>query len=217
MTHKRWTAKERVDIVVEYLSTNIGVAGICRKHGLSPTTFDNWRKRFMDAGKRELAGIGGNGRSDPAKALAKENESLKIVVGELTLVNTELKKSLESTTTTIEVGARGRPSACPSGCGNINCAASFTYSVALLPLEDSCSGRLEITLARQCSQLSKKYIKNVGRSGSFGTELRNIHPTLYSITSQITRATYGWSGSLYRGLSLIQSRDIGASYKDIGS
>ena len=83
-------------MAVEYLSTNIGVAGICRKHGLSPTTFGNWRKRFMDAGKRELAGIGGNGRSDPAKAQAREIEALKIVVGELTLVNAELKKSWES-------------------------------------------------------------------------------------------------------------------------
>ena len=80
-------------MAVEYLSTNIGVAGICRKHGLSPTTFGNWRKRFMDAGKRELAGIGGNGRSDPAKAQAREIEALKIVVGELTLVNAELKKA----------------------------------------------------------------------------------------------------------------------------
>ncbi len=95
MTHKKWSAEERVDIMIEFLSTNIGVAEVCRKYGISPTTFDNWRKRFMDAGKRELAGIGGNGRSDPAKALAKENESLKIVVGELTLANSALKKSLE--------------------------------------------------------------------------------------------------------------------------
>ena len=95
MTHKKWSAEERVDIMIEFLSTNIGVAEVCRKYGISPTTFDNWRKRFMDAGKRELAGIGGNGRSDPAKALARENESLKIVVGELTLANSALKKSLE--------------------------------------------------------------------------------------------------------------------------
>ena len=95
MTHKKWSAKERVDIMIEFLSTNMGVAEVCRKYGISPTTFDNWRRRFMDAGKRELAGIGGNGRSDPAKALAKENESLKIVVGELTLANSALKKSLE--------------------------------------------------------------------------------------------------------------------------
>ena len=95
MTHKKWSAEERVDIMVEFLSTNMGAAEVCRKHGIPLTTFDNWRRRFMDAGKRELAGIGGNGRSDPAKALARENESLKIVVGELTLANSALKKSLE--------------------------------------------------------------------------------------------------------------------------
>ena len=95
MTHKRWTAKERVDIVIEFISTNIGVAEICRKYSIAPTTFDKWRKRFMDAGKRELAGIGGNGRSDPAKAQAKEIESLKIIVGEQALALAELKKSLE--------------------------------------------------------------------------------------------------------------------------
>ena len=34
MTHKRWTTKERVDIVVEFLSTNIGVAEVCRKYAI---------------------------------------------------------------------------------------------------------------------------------------------------------------------------------------
>ena len=96
MTHKKWSAKERADIAVEFHSTNMGVAEACRKYGISPTTFDNWRRRFMDAGKRGLAGIGGNGRSDPTKALARENESLKIVVGEQALALAELKKSLES-------------------------------------------------------------------------------------------------------------------------
>ena len=95
MTHKKWYAKERVDMMVEFLSTNMGVAEVCRKYGISPTTSGNWRRRFMDAGKRELAGIGGNGRSDPAKALAKENESPRIVVGEQALALAELKKSLE--------------------------------------------------------------------------------------------------------------------------
>ena len=41
--------------MVEFLSTSIGVAEICHKYSIAPTTFDKWRKRFMDAGKRELA------------------------------------------------------------------------------------------------------------------------------------------------------------------
>ena len=68
----------------------------CRKCGISPTTSDNWRKMAMDAGRRELAGIGGSCRSDPAKATSKEIESLKIVVGEQALVNAELKKKARS-------------------------------------------------------------------------------------------------------------------------
>ena len=87
LTRKKWSAKKRADIVVEFLSTNISVAEVCRKYGISLTTFDNWRRWFMDTGKRELAGIGGNGRSDPAKARAKENESPKIVVGEQALAS----------------------------------------------------------------------------------------------------------------------------------
>ena len=78
--------------VVGCLSTNIGVAGIRRKHGVSPTAFDNWRKRLMDAGKEELAGIGGSGRSDPTKAQAKEIEPPKIVADEQDLVVAGLKK-----------------------------------------------------------------------------------------------------------------------------
>ena len=95
MTRKDWTAKERVDIIVEYVSTNMGVAEICRKHGIPPTTFYKWRRRFMDAGKRELEGIGGSGKGDPAKAQAKENQSLRIIAGEQALAIAELKKSLE--------------------------------------------------------------------------------------------------------------------------
>lgn len=59
--------------MIEFLSTNIGVAEICRKYGIPPTAFDNWRKRFVDAGRRELAGIGGSGGGDPAKAMARPN------------------------------------------------------------------------------------------------------------------------------------------------
>ena len=110
MTHKRWTAKERVDIVVEFLSTNIGVAEICRKHGISPTTFDNWRKRFMDAGRRELAGIGGDGGGDPAKALAQENESLKIVAGEQALAVAAMKEALDA-----QRGERRQSDGCGGG------------------------------------------------------------------------------------------------------
>ena len=92
MTRRRWTAKERVDIVVEFLSTDIGAAGICRKHGVPPSTFGGWRRRFMEAGSRELAG----GRNDPARVLARERESLKIVAAGQSLAVAEMQKVLDA-------------------------------------------------------------------------------------------------------------------------
>ena len=50
--------------------------------------FYTWRERFIQAGKRGLAGD----RSTPEAELEKENNQLKEVIGELTLANAILKK-----------------------------------------------------------------------------------------------------------------------------
>ena len=94
MTHK-WSAEEGADIVAGFLSTNMGAAEACRKCDALPTMLGSWCRRSMGAGKRDLAGTGGDGGSDPAKAPARENESPRIVVGELTLANSAPRKSLE--------------------------------------------------------------------------------------------------------------------------
>ena len=93
MTCKRWTPKERADIVVEFITTDIGAAEICRKYGIPPTTFGGWRRRFTDAGRKELAGTGGDGGGDPAKAMAREIESLKIVAGEQAMALAVMKEA----------------------------------------------------------------------------------------------------------------------------
>ena len=48
--------------MVEFVSTNMCVGGICRKHGIPPSTSGNRRRMFMDAGKKEIVGTGGKGR-----------------------------------------------------------------------------------------------------------------------------------------------------------
>ena len=47
MTNKRWTAEDKVRIIMESLTTSAGTAEICRKHGLSLNTFYPWRERFL--------------------------------------------------------------------------------------------------------------------------------------------------------------------------
>ena len=92
MTKKRWAAKDKSRIVMESLTAATPVADICKKYGLSPNTFYPWREKFIEAGKTALAG-GNNGHT---AALQKENDSLKLLLGEYTLANNALKKTLEA-------------------------------------------------------------------------------------------------------------------------
>ena len=59
---------------------------------MSPPTFYQWKEKFIEAGK---ASLNGRSNNDMYKNLQKENETLKIIVGELTIVNDAFKKTLE--------------------------------------------------------------------------------------------------------------------------
>ena len=56
---KRCTSQEKARIVLEFLNTGMYAAGLCRKHNVSPATFQNWEDKFMKGGKQALAGRGG--------------------------------------------------------------------------------------------------------------------------------------------------------------
>ena len=92
MTKKRWTVEDKAKIVMESLTTSTSTVDICRKYGLSPNTFYPWRAKFLEGGRTALAG-GPSART--TKALQKENATLKTLVGEITLANDALKKTLE--------------------------------------------------------------------------------------------------------------------------
>ncbi len=38
MKRKRWSSDEKTGIVMEWMTTHIGTAELCRKHKVSPTT-----------------------------------------------------------------------------------------------------------------------------------------------------------------------------------
>ncbi len=89
---KKWTASEKTRIVLESLTTNIGPAELCRKYNLSPNTFYPWKDKFLECGKTAFSGAP-NGNA--CKQLQKENDSLKRLIGELTIANDAFKKTLE--------------------------------------------------------------------------------------------------------------------------
>jgi transposase-like protein len=81
-------------IVLEGLRGEASINDLCRKEGIHPTMYYKWSKAFLEAGKRQLNGdtIREAG-SDEVKELRIENNSLKMVVAELTLHNRRLKKT----------------------------------------------------------------------------------------------------------------------------
>lgn len=93
MTKTKFTPDQKIQIVLESIKTNIGTAELCRRHNVHPQTLQAWRQKFMDAGK---AGLSRYGKSDPVKAIKRENGDLKRIIGELTIANDALKKTLEA-------------------------------------------------------------------------------------------------------------------------
>ena len=98
MTKHKFTPQAKASIVLEFLNTNTSVAEICRKYNVTPHTFYAWKERFVEGGKNAIAeGTRAKHRSgiNGSSNMQKENEDLKKIVGELTLANDLLKKTLE--------------------------------------------------------------------------------------------------------------------------
>jgi len=95
-TRRKFTAEEKIRIVLEGLRGEAGITDLCRKEGIHPTMYYKWSKAFLEAGKRQFNGdtIREAG-SEEVKELRTENDSLKMLVAELTLRNRTLKKTLQ--------------------------------------------------------------------------------------------------------------------------
>jgi transposase len=95
MTRKKYSAEEKIRIVLEGLRGEEGIATICRREGISPNLYYRWSKEFLEAGKKRLLGDTQREATNlEVKEIRKENEQLKQLVAELLLKNRVLKKSV---------------------------------------------------------------------------------------------------------------------------
>lgn len=94
-TRKKYSAEEKVRIVLEGLRGEEKISEICRREGIHTNMYYKWSKEFLEAGKQRLVGdTKREADSAEVNGLRSENEQLKAVVAELTLDNRRLKKSL---------------------------------------------------------------------------------------------------------------------------
>ena len=95
-TRRKFSAEEKIRIVLEGLKGDESIADLCRREGIHPTNFYKWSKDFLEAGKRRLDGDTiREADSTEVNEIKTENESLKQLVAELSLKNRVLKKTLK--------------------------------------------------------------------------------------------------------------------------
>ena len=94
-TRRRFSAEEKIRIVLSGLRGEDSIAELCRQEGIAQSQYYGWSKEFMEAGKKRLAGDTiREANTDEVKGLRKESRDLKEVVAEQALELRLLKKSM---------------------------------------------------------------------------------------------------------------------------
>ncbi len=55
-TRKRYSAEEKIRIVLDGLRGEDSIAELCRREGIAQSLYYSWSKDFFEAGKKRLAG-----------------------------------------------------------------------------------------------------------------------------------------------------------------
>ena len=94
-TRRKFSAEEKIRIVLEGLRGEIPVSDLCRREGIAPILYYRWSKTFLDLGKNGLTrDTQRDATSQEVRQLKEENESLKRALAESVLDVQRYKKSL---------------------------------------------------------------------------------------------------------------------------
>ena len=87
-TRRRFTAEEKIRIVLEGLRGEIPITDLCRKEGIQSSIYYKWSKAFLDSGKNGLTReTRRDATSGEFRHLKEENEALKRAVAERSWIN----------------------------------------------------------------------------------------------------------------------------------
>ena len=94
ITRRKFTAEEKIRIVLEGFRRDTPIRDLCRREGIRPSTYYAWLKDFMEAGKDRLQrDTARDATRAEVDSLKRENTRLKQVVAELSLQVHVLKKT----------------------------------------------------------------------------------------------------------------------------
>ena len=94
-TRRKYTAEEKIHVVLEGFRREVTVKELCRREGIKPNNFYSWTKEFMESGKQRLSrDTTRDATRLEINALKRESEDLKHLVAELSLDLHRLKKNI---------------------------------------------------------------------------------------------------------------------------
>ena len=94
-TRRKFSAEEKIRIVLEGLRGELSVSALCRREGIAPTLYYRWSKAFLDSGKNGLTrDTHRDATTNEVERLKEENETLKRALAESILDVHRYKKSL---------------------------------------------------------------------------------------------------------------------------
>ena len=94
ITRRKFTAEEKIRIVLEGFRRDTPIRDLCRREGIRPSTYYAWLKDFMEAGKERLTrDITRDATRTEIQEIKRENARLKQLVAELSLQVHVLKKT----------------------------------------------------------------------------------------------------------------------------
>ena len=93
-TRRKFSAEEKIRIVVEGLRGEIPITELCRREGIQPSVYYRWSKQFLEAGKNGLTRETKRQTTDnEVRELKSENGQLKIAMSEAHLQALKDKKA----------------------------------------------------------------------------------------------------------------------------
>jgi len=92
-TRRKYSAEDKIRIVLEGLRGEDSIAELCRREGIAQNLNYRWSKDFLEAGKKRLNGdTQREANSTEVEDLRKENDHLKRLFAEQAIRNDVLKK-----------------------------------------------------------------------------------------------------------------------------
>jgi transposase len=91
---RRWTASDKLRVVLAGLDGSVEISELCRREGINPTQYYGWKKQLLVSAAKVFADGRESKPSAQQQRLESELRRAKDVIAEITAENLDLKKGL---------------------------------------------------------------------------------------------------------------------------